>query len=180
MYRIFIAATIVDSQREALVRSQQMLHKLCHKVGLTKPDKLHLTLRFIGEVDANKLKAIKQVMSALPLTSQEDYWTRITGYGRFKRQDGDLIYARMEVSRPLIELVRSIDDQLLAVDIKPDGREWLPHITVARRAVFPKTTNELPSMILSQDKEPVADIQLMLSEFTRQGMKYTPLLKRFS
>ncbi len=175
-HRLFIGAVPGRKQLDELKQYQQTILPCCERASLTKEQNLHLTLRFIGEVEESQTKKIIAAVSALEFKPKEEYFSKIKKYGFFDRRDGLLVYADLEVSDEIYLLVEAMETSLRKVGVKPERRKWLPHITVARRVMLSPGSEKLPQMQQTSSVQPFSDVHLFLSEFTPQGMKYTSLV----
>lgn len=93
-------------------------------------DQLHLTLRFIGEVDG---RMADDVVAALDQVYAAPIEIAIAGVGRFDKQGRtDAIWAGVAPHDALAALHRKIDHALVRIGLPPEGRAYLPHITLAR------------------------------------------------
>jgi 2'-5' RNA ligase len=91
---------------------------------------LHLTLRFIGEVDRH---VAGDVHAALGGIRQAPFEIALNGIGSFDRRgQAETLWAGVAPQDPLKALHNKIDAALLRVGIAPDQRAFLPHITLAR------------------------------------------------
>lgn len=93
-------------------------------------EQLHLTLRFIGEVTPHTADdlaaALAQVHAPAPVP-------RLAGVGRFeKRGRAHALWAGVAPAAPLATLHRKVDAACVRAGLPPEGRAYLPHITVAR------------------------------------------------
>lgn len=95
------------------------------------PDaQLHLTLRFIGDVNDGTFQDVK---SALALVSSIPFTLLLRGVGHFPpKKQARVLWVGMEESRLLLELQERVEATLGAVGIAPDERRFSPHITIAR------------------------------------------------
>lgn len=97
-----------------------------------RDDQLHVTLRFIGEVDSrladDAVLALAGMRAPIPNVT-------IAGVGRFDR-DGrtDTLWAGLRPVEPLAALHRKIDRALVTIGLPPERRAFVPHITLARLA----------------------------------------------
>ena len=93
-------------------------------------DQMHITLRFIGEVDlhgARDLAAALAHIAAPPMT------LTATGLGIFDRRGHiDALWAGVTPREHLAALHRKIDRACISTGLAPEGRAYLPHITLAR------------------------------------------------
>jgi 2'-5' RNA ligase len=91
---------------------------------------LHLTLRFIGEVDARRANAIAEVLATI---RHPAFVAAPRGIGTFDRKGRiDTLWIGVEPAEPLRALHNKVDRALTRVGIAPDTRAYLPHITLAR------------------------------------------------
>lgn len=91
---------------------------------------LHLTLRFIGEVDRHMAE---DVAAALGSVHHPAFAIALEGDGMFdKRGRIEALWAGVAPHAPLKSLHEKIDRALHRIGIAPEGRAYLPHITVAR------------------------------------------------
>ncbi|WP_342250702.1 RNA 2',3'-cyclic phosphodiesterase [Sphingomonas sp. OTU376] len=93
-------------------------------------DQLHITLRFIGDVDERAAEDAATALSGV-------YWPPIElsleGVGAFdKRGRVNAVWAGVRPKEQLAALHRKVDQALVRAGQPPEGRAYLPHITLAR------------------------------------------------
>jgi len=126
MPRLFVAIAMPEDVAGALER-------LCN--GLpdarwTDPDDFHLTLRFIGEVDPETFYEIGETLAGVMLPPFE---LQLKGLGQFPPR-GPLrnLWVGVEPNEGLDRLRRRIERVVTAAGVPPDGRKFIPHVTIAR------------------------------------------------
>ena len=92
-------------------------------------DQLHLTLRFIGEVDGRDANSIDDALSGI---SAPAFQLQLKGVGEFGGNHSHSLWAGLEPSEPLSHLQKKIDTALQRVGQAGDRRKFTPHITLAR------------------------------------------------
>ncbi|MBM3927252.1 MAG: RNA 2',3'-cyclic phosphodiesterase [Sphingomonadales bacterium] len=94
-------------------------------------DQLHLTLRYIGEVER---PVAEDVAVALDHVRASPVTLAISGVGRFDGQgrSGGAVWAGIAPRAPLAALHAKIDTALVRAGLPPERRAYLPHITLAR------------------------------------------------
>lgn len=93
-------------------------------------DQLHLTLRFIGEVETPQAE---DVAAALAMARSPRFEVAVEGVGSFSsRGRVNALWAGVRPHDPLAHLHRKIDQALVRVGLEPERRAYLPHITLAR------------------------------------------------
>lgn len=93
-------------------------------------DQLHLTLRFIGDVDRRRAE---DVHAALGAVRQAPFEIALSGVGFFDhRGRPDAVWAGVTPQEPLERLHNKIDQALVRAGLEPERRAFVPHITLAR------------------------------------------------
>lgn len=94
------------------------------------PAQLHLTLRFIGEVDGSTFLDIQE---ALEEVRMQPFTLKLSGIGFFPpRKKPTVIWVGIEASEQLLQLHRKTNAVLREIGLKAEGRKFAPHITLAR------------------------------------------------
>ena len=95
-----------------------------------RDDQLHLTLRFIGEVDRHQAQDIAAALAGVRIAPFE---LALGLPGVFDRRGRiDALWIGVTPHDQVRELHTRVDQALRRVGIAPDGRAFLPHITIAR------------------------------------------------
>lgn len=93
-------------------------------------DQLHLTLRFIGEVDRH---VARDVHAALGSIHHPPFEITVSGVGAFDRRGRmDTVWAGVSPQEPLKTLHNKVDQAMARVGLPPDSRAFHPHVTLAR------------------------------------------------
>jgi 2'-5' RNA ligase len=138
-------------------------------------EQLHLTVRFIGEVDG---RAADDVVAALGQVHSLPIAVALNGVGRFERQGRtDTIWAGVAPHDALAALHRKVDHALVHIGLAPEGRAYLPHITLARLPRALGAEVEVEAFIarhagLSSPRFSFDHLVLFESELTRDGARY--------
>ena len=144
--RLFIAIPLPVSLREEL----ETLYEPVRSIAWVRPAQLHLTLRFVGDVDASLSEPIE---TALARVQVEPFLLTLAGIGAFPpRGAARVIWVGIGESHPrLNQLRQQIDDALLALGLPVDLRVFHPHVTLARvkREASPATV----AQFLKQHRE---------------------------
>jgi len=181
--RTFIAADLPESVREELARIQAELRMEKFKFRRVKPENIHLTLIFLGDVDPGMIKSISGAV-ADTVRCHEPIRLAIQGLGVFpgiKRPR--IIWAGMTGEVKILrELKSSLDRSLLKVNglnFKPERRPFRAHLTFGRAkgridgrklAVAMNRLQEVPSTPLIIDA-----IHVFKSDLRAGGAVYTKL-----
>lgn len=93
-------------------------------------DQLHITLRFIGDVDYN---LAHDIAAALARVSAPPLAIALQGVGAFDRRGHvDTLWAGVTPQDAIAALHRKVDRACVSVGLPPDARAYLPHVTLAR------------------------------------------------
>ena len=92
-------------------------------------EQLHLTLRFIGEVDRHRAADLSD---ALGRVRSPRFTARIKGVGSFDHRGAGALWAGVEPKEPLAALAAKLERACQAVGLEPERRAFHPHITLAR------------------------------------------------
>jgi len=135
---------------------------------------LHVTLRFIGEVERPMAEDISAALSAIRCSPIE---FGLHGVGFFDQGRKGVLFARAVPREPLEALHKKVDRALLSAGLEPERRAFLPHVTLARRrrnAVEPSTWLEAHAG-LSAPPAPVGEFILYESLLGQDGAHYVPM-----
>lgn len=92
-------------------------------------EQLHLTLRFIGEVER---PIADDVAAALGRVQSPVFVLRLSGVGSFDRRNGGALWGGVEPREPVAALATKIERVCQQVGLAPERRAFHPHITLAR------------------------------------------------
>ncbi|MEZ5932804.1 MAG: RNA 2',3'-cyclic phosphodiesterase [Alphaproteobacteria bacterium] len=126
MPRLFVALDLPDEINESLAPLMRGLGD----VRWMTDDQLHLTLRFIGELDNGRAHEVADALSLVPGMAFE---LRLKGIGHFPpRGEPRVIWAGVERQPELNGLKRRIDRALEQAGLERDPKKYTPHVTLAR------------------------------------------------
>lgn len=95
-----------------------------------EPEQLHLTLRFIGDVDGSVLTSVRE---ALAEVRAEALSLQLEGIGFFPpRGNPRVVWVGIRKNEPLLRLHHRIESVLVRAGLAPEERKYSPHITLAR------------------------------------------------
>jgi len=132
--RLFTAIELSDDVRAALVQWQNTLRRsVRYRVTWTRPENLHVTMKFIGEVDAARLMQLDSTLKSI--VARRDP-VRIVSDGLILlplRGPTRIIAASLrDPSEALENLFADIEGALQPCGIGSEGRRFRPHVTLGR------------------------------------------------
>ncbi|MBA2467558.1 MAG: RNA 2',3'-cyclic phosphodiesterase [Sphingomonas sp.] len=125
MHRLFVAIRPPEAIRDRLVDAMGDSPEL-RWVG---DEQLHLTLRFIGEVETPLADDIALALRRLRFAP---FALSIAGVGLFEKRGGGALWAAVSPKEPLAVLAAKIDRACVGAGLEPERRAFHPHITLAR------------------------------------------------
>ena len=136
-----------------------------------REDQLHVTLRFIGEVERPLAEDIAAALGSIRASPVE---LGLHGVGFFDQGPRGVLFARAVPREPIAALHKKVDRALFSTGLEPERRAFLPHITLARRrksAIEPSAWLEAHAA-LSAPPEPVDRFILYESHLGHDGAHY--------
>lgn len=120
--RCFISVDLPENLKQEVVKIQNMLPEFIGKK--TESENIHLTLKFLGEVDDSKLDEVKKKLSEIKF---QKFGAEIDSLGVFNIEFIRIIWLHLTNCNKLQE---EIDDRLKNL-FKKEGR-FMGHVTIAR------------------------------------------------
>ncbi|WP_448501092.1 RNA 2',3'-cyclic phosphodiesterase [Sphingomonas sp.] len=126
MHRLFVALRPPPGVRSALTGAMSGLPG----ARWQDDEQLHVTLRFIGEVDRPMAEDIAMMLAAI---RHPALILTIDGVGAFDRRGrAHSLWAGIRPREQIAALHRKIDAAMVRLGLPPEGRAYLPHVTLAR------------------------------------------------
>lgn len=170
MIRLFTAVVLPGEVRQALGRMQNGVPG----ARWVEPSVMHLTLRFIGEVDENVAHDIDSVLAAIRAPAFE---LKLQGVGAFGGKSPRALWAGFAKSPPLEHLVAKIESVLQRIGLPAETRKFSPHVTLARLKESPRAKVAdfvARNNLFSAGPFPVSGYTLFSSHFGGEGPRYVP------
>jgi 2'-5' RNA ligase len=125
MIRLFVALTFPDQVADGLL----MLESGVPGARWSSREQLHLTLRFVGDVDEGVASAVDDALAAIhaPRLSLE-----LKGVGEFGDKTPRALWAGVRDGAAVAHLQRKIETALQRIGLEPEPRKFRPHVTLAR------------------------------------------------
>lgn len=165
--RLFIAINFDPQVKQKILEVQNKLRKI-GQGNFTKPENLHLTLAFLGEVAPDRMEAVKQAMKQLPVVPMALTFDRV---GNFQR-NGGIWWIGLSENPELLKLQEKLRGLLTAAGFKLETRRFSPHITLAREVSL--SSNPDQKNLLGAPFTAYADtVSLMLSQRISGRLIYT-------
>ena len=125
MHRLFVAIRPPEDIRDLLIDAMDDSPEL----RWVSDENLHLTLRFIGEVER---PLADDIAIALSRIRAERFELHIAGVGIFERRNGGALWAGVQPREPVAALAAKVERACVAAGLEPERRAFHPHVTLAR------------------------------------------------
>ena len=168
--RAFIALELPEAFADEVAALSRRLAAVCAG-RFVADENHHLTLAFLGEVDE---AGVRSAMSALDDACAGVGPVRVaaTGLGTFGRARDATLWLGIEKDPRLMELAARVREELSARGLTYDEKDFLPHVTLARRARVPR--GELGELAFPLPDE-ATRVTLYRSILEPGGARYKPL-----
>ena len=180
--RIFVAIELESSIKEEIARIQTRLKVTQDKIKWVEPSSVHLTLKFLGEIEEEKLEKVHRITEELG-ERISPFKIEVKGMGVFPGFSSPRVIwiGARDTSGELEELAARLEEALAREGFVREKRKWKAHLTLGR-VKFLKETERLRELIQKEmeteaGKMEVKDLTIMQSQLTPKGPIYTSLGK---
>jgi 2'-5' RNA ligase len=174
--RLFIAINLNEEMKDYLTDAIRELKKHAAKGNFTRRENLHLTLVFLGELGADQLGTIKSAMNRV---GGEPFRLSFSGFGRFRRNGGDIHWLGVEKSEALFSVQKQLSAELKKAGFSLEDRAYSPHLTLGREVRLSEPSENIYGLLPPVKPEMnVSRISLMVSERINGILTYTGIYAR--
>ena len=176
--RTFIALDFTQDVKAKMGSIQRNLKQSSTKGSWTYIDNFHITLKFLGTTNPQNLDDIKTVLGDIA-KKNSPLKVSIDNLGFFPGKDSIRVVwigLKGDVDK-LMTINSNVENKMVALGLKKEGRQYRPHITLGRNVVFDNTLYNVKD---SFEKEKpydftIGSISLMNSENLDNKRIYTPI-----
>lgn len=148
-------------------------------VKLVEPQNIHITLKFLGDVQEDKINDIEQIMKD-SVKEIEPFTIKLSETGVFPNQNYiRVVWIGIKDAETIETIARSIDERLSQLDFKKEKRGFSAHLTIGRVKTAKNKQLLLKAIEDYKDFEfstqDVNSIKLKKSDLTPKGPIYTTL-----
>ena len=182
--RLFIACPIPDSLKKSIEKIESLFKESEADVKWIKPENLHITLKFLGKVDKERLNdVIEKTRNAINGVSS--IYANVESLGVFPNwRKPRVVWIGIEQGKEeLKRLSNNVDEKLSLVGFEKEKREFAAHLTIGR-VRSNKNIKKLIDVLQKKSKETFGEIfidhiVLMESKLSSQGASYA-CIEKFS
>lgn len=181
MIRLFVALAIPE---EIINQITQLRKKICgenDKLKWEDNSKIHLTLKFIGEVNENLLQPISQELDFLEQFNKINCTTSKFGFYFKQKNEPRILWLGLDLDNTVSTIVDELNRRLTKYSIPIEKRKFSSHLTLLR--IKDHLTDEFVNKFLNYDIHKfnfiTNEILLMQSELLAQGSTYKEIKKYY-
>jgi RNA 2',3'-cyclic 3'-phosphodiesterase len=178
--RLFVACEVPEDARDTIAGTIETLKSRSGAaVRWIRPEGVHVTLKFLGEVPVKQLPAIKLAIQEA-VVGHSPFELEFANIGTFGGREGlRILWVQIagDVLR-LEALVRAVNAALAVVGFEPERRPFRPHLTLGRvrDEISTRHRAEIEVAVgkvdIPQTSWRTAQVSLMRSRLTTQGAVY--------
>jgi len=131
--RTFIAIELPKEIRDSLANLQDKLKSTGADVKWVEPDNIHLTLKFLGEIDDQKLDKITSILENIA-KDKNSFHIFISSIGAFPRISSPrVIWVGIDMGEKETKgIVKALEEKIEKIGIPKEDRPFSSHITIGR------------------------------------------------
>lgn len=178
--RTFIAIELADPVRERFEQLQRLLRPAGADVRWVRPDRAHLTLKFLGDATHEQIEAMQTALDEIAPTAAP-FGVAFRGTGVFpnERRPRVLWVGIAEGVEQLRSLAQAMDERAAAAGFERERRPFSPHVTLGRFR-SPSGWERLREMMganaaFDAGRMSAGELHLIHSILSPQGPTYVPL-----
>ncbi|HEY3580375.1 MAG TPA: RNA 2',3'-cyclic phosphodiesterase [Pyrinomonadaceae bacterium] len=180
-WRVFCAFELPGSLRLRIKEHAERVREVVTDVAASwsRPENIHLTMKFFGNVDQTKAPVISDVLARVAKDSAPIEIT-VGGTGVFPRPSRPQVLwiGIDDRSGALAKLQKRVEDECAREGFPKEDRAFRPHLTIARIR-NPHNAHRLAETHLHTEFTAIElvlnELVLFRSELSPKGSKYTPL-----
>lgn len=176
--RTFLAIEIPSEIIEQIIiKRNQLLFD--DRVNWERKEKLHITLKFFGEIEEKLLGNIKNILEEVVVTFSPVIIS-FSNFGFFIR-DGvpKILYLGISRNNELKKIFHILEARFEKIGIPKEQRNFNPHLTLLRIKTFEESLKNFENKICDNLSFECKSLSLMKSELNRSGSIYTRINKYY-
>ncbi len=171
MIRLFAALDVPDALKRQI---EGLPRKGLDSARFSHIDDLHVTLRFMGEVEDSKVEEVKEILEGVRV---KQFTVVVRGLALFEKKKQGVLYAPVESAKSVTHLSAEVTERLQKTGFVFSEQFYKPHVTIARL----KNLNSMDQYIKQNEKKIFAEwkaqefILYRSAEPDDKGQRYTKL-----
>jgi 2'-5' RNA ligase len=178
MIRLFVALNIPQDTKEEIIRLRNGVINNPLDYKWEPPAKLHLTLKFIGEVEENLVEKIKSEISFI--YEYKVFNCSFSKFGFFyMRKVPRILWLGLNINKEIFDLDKRLNQELVKFHIPEEKKKFKPHLTLMRvkKKLDKNFINSFENCKLPDTEFYGDSVSLIKSELSSGGSTYTEIKK---
>jgi len=175
--RVFIAIELEDRSKRIVSEAQRTIQKNLKGIKWVEYENLHITLKFLGDLDEGKVERVKKVIKKVS-SDTDGFYVSGGSFGAFPtpHKARVLFFGIKEGKDHIYNLFEKLEQELGKIGFEREKKPYHPHITVGRgkRQVF--DVSEFLNLNATF-RQKVKSITLFKSTLTPKGPIYDVLMR---
>ncbi len=179
--RCFIAIELPEAVKSTLSGIEEDLKKSKADVRWVKPDNIHLTLKFFGNIEEKKTEKIIEIMENI-CNQYAPFTIEIKGMGTFPNiKSPRVLWVGIEGNATLKTLQEEIENKMESIGFDREDRAFTAHLTLGRFRSSIEKEGLLKAVKLHEKDTFVGSINvqslsLIRSDLHPEGARYTKII----
>ncbi|MDI6718362.1 MAG: RNA 2',3'-cyclic phosphodiesterase [Methanomicrobiales archaeon] len=171
MVRTFVAVEISEEIRSRVQEAQRLLLQSQARLTLVRPEAVHITLKFLGEIEHGEIEPVVQALSSIRFRSFQISVDGVAGNPPSKPR---VVWGIVRDGGECAALARQVEAVLEPLGIEKEGRPYRPHVTLARIRQFDPTLLRQVKMLstMALGCATISALKLKKSTLTPDGPIY--------
>lgn len=175
--RCFIAIEVAEKVKTALAELQKELKGCNADIRWIKPENIHLTLKFLSNVDEKMLGKIKSKLKNT-CNKYNGFTLEVKSMGLFPdKRRPRVLWVDIRDNNSLTGLQRDIDEEMASIGFGKEDRRFSPHLTIGRFKSSTGIEALYDKILLHKDDNfglvDVRFVSLMESRLNPSGAEYS-------
>ena len=183
--RVFFCFDLQPDLKVQIYKKFSHLRHSTVRVSWVKPENMHITLKFLGEVDERRIEDFKEaaqtaITNAEVASNIKVVLERIGAFPAIERPRVVWIGPASE-PQAVISLAAALESQLVGIGFEPERKPFTTHVTLGRVKDQSRSLRELTELIQRTPpfayKASISRLTLMESKLSPQGSVYRPVFE---
>ena len=179
--RCFIAIELPEAVKSALSGIEEELKKSKADVRWIKPDNIHLTLKFFGNIEEKKTEKIIRIMESI-CNKYAPFTIEVKGTGAFPNvKSPRVLWVGIEGNDTLKTLQEEIENRMESIGFEREDRAFTAHLTLGRFRSSIEKEGLLKAVKLHEKDSfgsiSVQSLSLIRSDLHPEGARYTKIME---